>query len=283
MKAAIMTDTVEVEQAGHVTIENREDGYFIEVKGNKYDSDYHYKYERTLGNDSVEVVKKSEGRSDIDIPFTELWNKKRKRSSFEAHNAFFAIGFVNAMNAKKGGVNGSEGVKTNMSKSVEIFFNIATFSQRLNNSMGVFTGLGFNWRNWRMDGDKRFVKNGNITSLAPYPDGADIDFSRLKVFSLVVPFMWEVQQNKGKGFFFNLGPLVNINTYASYKTRYTIDGGKHKDIIKGVHQMPITIDLMAQAGYDNYGFYVKYSPMHIIQKDFGPQFNTLSCGLAVYF
>ena len=52
---------------------------------------------------------------------------------------------------------------------------------------------------------------------------------------------------------------MNINTYASLKTRYTTaEGKKCKDVDKGLHQVPVTVDFMGQIGYDILGAYIKY-------------------------
>ena len=148
---------------------------------------------------------------------------------------------------------------------------------------GFSIGFGINWRNFRMDGRSKFVKldDGTITEEA-LPAGYDNDFSRIKVFSLTIPVMWKYRT---KQVTFGLGPVFNINTYASIKNRFwDADGEKHKEMFKKIHQRPITVDIMAEVSFHNwFSIYGKFSPMTILNSTYAKDVNFQPVSFGVYF
>ncbi len=148
---------------------------------------------------------------------------------------------------------------------------------------GFSIGFGVNWRNFRIDGRSKFVKldDGTITEEA-LPAGYDNDFSRIKVFSLTIPVMWKYRT---KQVTFGLGPVFNINTYASIKNRYwDADGEKHKQIFKKIHQRPITVDIMAEVSFHNwFSIYGKFSPMTILNSTYAKDVNFQPVSFGIYF
>jgi hypothetical protein len=136
----------------------------------------------------------------------------------------------------------------------------------------------FNWRNYRMTGDRRFVKgeDGNVI-LDAYPEGAKPKFSRIKVFSLSGALLFEQRFSKEWGI--ALGPVINFNTYASIKTRYKKDGGKFKDVEKDINQRKVTFDFMGVIKTPEIDLYLKYSPNSVL-KD-GVRFRSLTFGLCL--
>ena len=148
---------------------------------------------------------------------------------------------------------------------------------------GFSIGFGVNWRNFRIDGRSKFVKldDGTITEEG-LPAGYDNDFSRIKVFSLTIPVMWKYRT---KQVTFGLGPVLNINTYASIKNRYwDADGEKHKQIFKKIHQRPITVDIMAEVSFHNwFSIYGKFSPMTILNSTYANDVNFQPVSFGIYF
>lgn len=148
---------------------------------------------------------------------------------------------------------------------------------------GFSIGFGINWRNFRMDGRSKFVKldDGTITEEA-LPAGYDNDFSRIKVFSLTIPVMWKYRT---KQVTFGLGPVFNINTYASIKNRFwDADGEKHKEMFKKIHQRPITVDIMAELSFHNwFSIYGKFSPMTILNSTYANDVNFQPVSFGIYF
>ena len=148
---------------------------------------------------------------------------------------------------------------------------------------GYSIGFGIDWRNFRMDGRSKFLKLGDGTITEEnLPAGYELEFSRIKVFSLTVPVMWKY---RAKGLTFGLGPVINFNAYANIKNRYwDADGQKHKELYKKIHQRPITVDIMAEVNIHNwFSIYGKFSPMTILSSTYADGVNFQPVSFGVYF
>ena len=130
-------------------------------------------------------------------------------------------------------------------------------------------------------GKQRFIKDaGTDIYIGSYPEGADIQFSRIKVFSWAFPVMFTHETKND--FSFSVGAIVNFNTHASLKTRYKLEGQEYKLTDNNIHQTPVTVDLQASISYKSVGFYVKYSPCKVLDTAYGPEFTALSVGLILF-
>lgn len=148
---------------------------------------------------------------------------------------------------------------------------------------GYSIGFALDWRNFRLDGRTQFVKQGDGTIIEEnLPEGYNLDFSRIKVFSLSIPVMWKYRT---KGLTFGLGPVLNFNTYASIKNRYwDADGHKHKNLYKKIHQRPLTVDVMAEVNVHKWiSVYGKFSPMNTLNTTYAKDVNFQAVSFGVYF
>lgn len=165
-------------------------------------------------------------------------------------------------------------------QSWELWWLVGNYVYRpWDNGHAVSLGVGLDWRNWRINDSYRFLETGadNKIEITKYPEGAQPKWSRIKVFSVNFPILYQYT-TKNVGFAF--GPVVNLNTYGSLKTRYTVNGEKYKDTFTKVHLTPVTVDFMATVYLRHcLNFYVKYSPCNIIEDGYGPKFKTLSFGV----
>ena len=103
-------------------------------------------------------------------------------------------------------------------------------------------------------------------------------FSRIKTFSLIFPIMYSYQQSDWG---FSLGPVINCTTHSSIKTRYKVNGEKHKDKYKDLHPSAVTVDIMGTIITPWLNFYVKYNPCDILDTEYGPKFHSLSVGFMI--
>ena len=151
----------------------------------------------------------------------------------------------------------------------------AFFDKSHRNAISVLTF--FNWRNYRMTGDTRFVKNehGSV-ELAPYPEGSKPKFSRVQVFSYSAALLYTYSD---KHWGFSIGPVINFITSSSIKTRYRIDGGKYKDVDRHINPRKVTFDIMGILETPEIDLYLKYSPNNVL-KD-GVKFRSLTFGVAL--
>ena len=262
-----------------VIIESSNDSMSVTIHGRQGEPNFHYNQTVVLAQDEVTVTRES--RTDI-IEFNIPFSKKKKkehpnRDSFcEVNMRGFGVGFVDALDTP-------EGMSVDMGASYELMVpSIIEWAWYPGpSSFNLSIGVGLNWKNYRMTDRNRFIPTGNDIVIGPYPEGAAIEFSRLKVFSWMVPMMMSYEFNDWLEL--RLGPVVNINTKATLKTRYSLEGKGKKETHNLQHYNRLTVDLMGAISINNLAYYVKYSPCEVLDIDYGPNFKGISTGLILGF
>lgn len=263
-----------VNNAKKVTIEKTHNSMDVKVEGTSDNPDYFYSQRMEVDSTDVVTTKEQNGDWDFNIPFVNK-DSKKKKSHGNLCVGGFGFGVVNALDAP-------DGMDVDMGASFEFSLDhLVRFNYNVLPATSVSMGFGMTWRNFRMTGRTRFIKEGDNLILGSYPEGADIKFSRLKVFSLTVPFM--INQSLGRKAVFSVGPVINFNTHASLKTRYTLNGEKVKETNKNIHQNSMTVDLMAKLRFKSLGIYAKYSPSDMLNTEFGPKFRSFSTGITLFY
>ena len=263
-----------VNQAKKVTIEKKHNSMSVKVEGSEDNPGYFYSQRMEVDSTAAVIIEEKNADWDFNIPFINK-NSKTKKYRGNLCVGGFGFGVVNAIET-------SEGMDMDMGASYEFSLDhLLRFNYNVLPATSVSMGFGMTWRNYRMTGSTRFIKEGDKLFLGAYPEGADIKFSRLKVFSLTVPFM--INQSLGRKVVFSVGPVVNFNTHASLKTRYTLNGEKVKEKNNNIHQNRMTVDLMAKLRFNSLGVYAKYSPSDMLNTDFGPKFRSFSTGITLFY
>lgn len=273
---AAENDTLVIEKPQRVTIITGDSLQSIRVKGKEGDNSFDYQNTIQL-IDSNYVSTETYNKSLWDLmPFGKKKDCEKRGNMQFALIASFSVGFTTAVGA-------ADGVNIPVGPSWEFMWDIAQIQVRpwKERNHYFYTGFGLDWRNYRMTDQNRFVEqpDGQIVT-TPYPQGSNPDFSRIKVLSLTVPFTYGFFPFK-KGLFrgFEIGPVLNFNVYSSIKTRYSIDGEKQKDITKGLHRNPVTVDLMVKLQMKYFNIYAKYSPCNVLDTAYGPKFRSVSFGV----
>lgn len=261
-----------VNQAKKVTIEKKHNSMAVKVEGSAENPDYFYSQRMEVDSTAAVIIEEKNADWDFNIPFINK-NSKTKKYRGNLCVGGFGFGVVNAIETSEG---------MDMGASYEFSLDhLLRFNYNVLPATSVSMGFGMTWRNYRMTGRTRFIKDGDKLVLGAYPEGSDIKFSRLKVFSLTVPFM--INQSLGRKVVFSVGPVVNFNTHASLKTRYTLNGEKVKEKNNNIHQNRMTVDLMAKLRFNSLGVYAKYSPSDMLNTDFGPKFRSFSTGITLFY
>ena len=273
---AAENDTLVIEKPQRVTIITGDSLQSIRVKGKEGDNSFDYQNTIQL-IDSNYVSTETYNKSLWDLmPFGKKKDCEKRGNMQFALIASFSVGFTTAVGA-------ADGVSIPVGPSWEFMWDIAQIQIRpwKERNHYFYTGFGLDWRNYRMTDQNRFVEqlDGQIVA-TPYPQGSNPDFSRIKVLSLTVPFTYGFFPFK-QGLFrgFEIGPVLNFNVYSSIKTRYSIDGEKQKDITKGLHRNPVTVDLMVKLQMKHFNIYAKYSPCNVLDTAYGPKFRSVSFGV----
>lgn len=265
--------TIVVNNAYKVTIEKTQRSLAVKVEGSAENPSYFYSHQMEVDTTASVITTEKNADWDFTIPF--VGKKKKSRKYFITRDiTSISIGMVNA-------VKGSDPLNIDMGASYEVSVdNVVRAFYNLTPSTSVSIGAGVRWRNYRMTGNTRFVKEGNNLVLDNYPEGADVKFSRLKTFSISVPVMLNQAINHHVAI--SLGTVINANTYGSLKTRYTLGDEKMAEKSKNIHQNRTTVDFTAILRFKQIGIYAKYSPSNVLNTEFGPKFNSYSAGISLY-
>ncbi len=262
-------DTITVNHARKVTIVSSDSLLHVEVKGTDNEPDFHY--ETTLRNTDGNYESSSVGDL-FNFSIGNKFGKAKRRQPRYDSNLHVFFGF-------NGAAGNDDIVKTDLWQG----FNIGTYVDwgihPWRDGHRFSAGIGVEWKNYRMTSRKQFVKadNGNIT-VEPLEEGVNPKFSRIKTFSLIFPIMYGYEQ---KNWGFSFGPVINCTSHSSIKTRYTINGEKHKDKFKDLHHSPVTVDLMGTIITPWLNLYIKYNPCDILDTEYGPKFHSLSLGFMI--
>ena len=265
--------TIVVNNAHKVTIEKTQRSLAVKVEGSAENPSYFYSHQMEVDTTASVITTEKNADWDFTIPF--VGKKKESRKYFIIRDiTSISIGMVNA-------VKGSDPLNIDMGASYEVSIdNVVRTFYNLTPSTSVSIGAGVRWRNYRMTGNTRFVKEGNNLVLDNYPEGADVKFSRLKTFSISVPVMLNQAINHQVAI--SLGTVINTNTYGSLKTRYTLGDEKMVEKSKNIHHNRTTVDFTAILRLKQIGIYAKYSPSNVLNTEFGPKFNSYSAGISLY-
>lgn len=244
----------------------------IRIDGENNGAEYTYSI-TTEGNegDTRTVHKETDANWNFTIPFANIKEEQEARGNFFI-DPTFGFGLLSATEAGTG---------------VDLPFGNASFEYALDNIVGlsykttrnsnIGVTFGLNWRNYRMIGNNRFMKDGDRILITGYPEGADIDYSRIRTFDITLSFMYGYRFNRYVSM--RVGPVVNFNTNGHIKTRYSLGGESFKEKQKNINIAPVTVDLKAELNFRFIGLYFKYSPCNVLNTDFGPEFKSMSVGL----
>ncbi|MDR2809131.1 MAG: PorT family protein [Tannerellaceae bacterium] len=254
-------------------------------------------FEITEHNDTTEQVLLFEGHykdgrsyeqrkyfRSVNIP-VPTW----RRRGFDGHWAGFGMGFINFTDQKRSQINDIDGITLRSGSSLEYNFNILEQRYLLshNSSWAAVTGIGLKWSRYRIDANQYIVETEGITSLHPAPEGIVYSSSRLNLTHLTIPLLLE-WQNRRKGsipIFISAGAVGVIKTISSSKVTYKDETGRNKTakMDSGMNLRPVSVQLLLQAGLDNLGVYVGYSPITLFESGKGPKLYPVSIGLQLHW
>lgn len=260
-----------------VTVKKENGTTTINITGENDGAEYTYFITQSEDN-TKSIYKETDTNWDFTIPFVKKESSSQgtqKRGRFII-DPTFGFGVIGATGQ-------GEGVNLSFSNgSFEyILDRIVGFEYKTTRKSHVGLTFGLDWRNYKMIGNNRWMKNGDNTFIAGYPEGADIDYSRLRTLSLTLSFMYGYDFNRYVNM--KVGPVVSFNTRSNIKTCYTLNGESFKEKDKEINITPVTVDFRAELNFRFVGLYFKYSPCNVLNSDFGPGFKPMSAGLLFGF
>jgi len=226
----------------------------------------------------------------IQLPFFNKKHTKRdlRHYHMEPHYAGFGLGYANITNDAHSKLSNVNGLAIKPDQSTEWFINLIEHILPIyRNNLGITTGLGMSWQTFRLDNNTHLVDVDGVTGVYGAPAGIKYQYSRLKVVHLTLPLLLEWQPAFGRDHksFVSAGVEAGIKTFASYKVKYNdADGNSIKRVEDhGLNTNPLSVSLMAQAGYGDISVFAKYGLVKIFQDGKGPDVRAVSLGLMLHF
>ncbi len=252
------------------------------------DSDYNYHY----GNSDttrIRIGKKKFIIIDDDdnnkIAFEN--DDSDKSSKFKGHfsgvdigiNNYFTSDFSTSLPANE------EYLNLNTGKSWGLNVNFIQQSIGLvKNNIGLVTGLGLEFNNYRFD-NRQMVLSGDSTVLYAHTDTQNrYEKNKLVTTYLTVPLLMEFQIHVGernKPIYFSLGATgsVKIGSHLKLKT----DGGNKTKKRDDFNLSPLRYGLSARVGYGALNFFANYSLQPMFEKDKGPELYPFTIGITLLY
>ena len=93
--------------------------------------------------------------------------------------------------------------------------------------------------------DHVISKNADgIVVFGEYPSNVRETSSKIRIFSLSVPFLFTQKFGKKSKSSFSLGPVVNFNVRGRINNEWTDENAEWEQSIKEIGQRPVTVDIM---------------------------------------
>jgi hypothetical protein len=230
-----------------------------------------------VGNRGLSILESLEGPRFSFKKYTQddYWDdedndRERRRNRFRGHWSGIEFGFNNYVSSTTSFALPADidFMTLHSSKSSNFNINFSQLSLGLGRHVGFVTGLGFNWNNYRFDGNNNIIKgdNGIIEELDP---GENLEKSKLTTLFLTVPFILELQMPvHGNHLTIAAGPIGAIKLGSHTKMVFE-DGEKVKSNGDFSLNM-VRCGATARVGYGNFQLYGTYYKTPLFRTGKGP-------------
>ncbi len=195
-------------------------------------------------------------------------------------------------------------------KSINVNLNLFEQNIAFNKAktIGLVTGVGFSFNDYRFSNPTYLSPDSNELS-GFYMRGVNVRKSKLSLFYLTVPVLFEFQTNNDRRshrFFVNFGVIVNARLRTHTKIYfneankqyyledpasgnllpgyYTTPNRDNRNIVKSVNSFnlqPFRFDATVRLGYGTVSLYATYALNKMFLKGQGPDLNQWSAGISV--
>ena len=178
-----------------------------------------------------------------------------------------------------------EFLELRMEKSVNVQINFLEQNFNLwGNHLGLVTGLGLEYVNYRFDDDVLLTGKEKTISSIPPQEGFRYDKSKLVVNYLNLPLILEYQTNrfsKSNSFHIGAGVIGGLRIGSHSKNVYD-DGNDEKNKVRDdFHLNPLKLESTVHIGWGIVNLYGNYSLTSLFRDGRGPELYPFSVGLTL--
>jgi hypothetical protein len=208
------------------------------------------------------------------------------RDKFSGHWAGVDFGFNSFLNTDYSGYD-SEFMKNDMLRSNSYYINVFQKSfglQRNRNTIGLVTGLGINFKSYRLDRNTTIERNEDNVVVPKYLYFDDNQKSKLSITSLSVPLLAEFQipiNHYNNRLYISTGMYFEYRLGSNTKIKYKKE---HKEKLKvpdhySMHDFKY--GLMFRAGYRWINVFATYEITPLFKDEKGPVLTPFTVGFTL--
>lgn len=207
-------------------------------------------------------------------------NKWKKKQRF--HFAGLELGLNNYVDKKynlsRSGNDSYMDINTGISMVCNL--NIIEYPIKVTQNSAFVTGLGFNFNNYRFDGDSINIQKDNQGDIVKKSLNERVEKSKFKMTYITIPLLYEIQfpmGEKGKPLYISAGIIGGIKIGSTAKV---VKNNGSTDIREDdLNLSPFRYGIQLRAGYRGLNLFATYNPVPLFEKGKGPELYPVELGL----
>ena len=255
-----------INRAGELTVARTPGGLTVTVEGRADDPDFFYQYR-------MQAEQQPDSTINLNLPFlgpTGTQPERKRKSYFDVDIEAYV------------GTSIPTGSTPEQASSEIGLSRVLTGSVNFGGGFSFNVAAGIGYAQYAVGAGMRFDAERQHLVLVPREEGSRDCSSRLRVLRLHVPLTFT--QMLSRKAYITAGAWLNLNTYVSASTDYTIGDVRTQQTFKDLHQRILTTDIVVAAGARGIcGVYARYCPQSLFRKGWGPDFKSVSVGLIFNF
>lgn len=212
----------------------------------------------------------------------EKWTGKKPK--FQGNWSFFEMGVNTFSNVDYSGYDTENWMDLNHNRSYEVNINLIKYSiglQKQRNTIGLVTGLGMNFNDYRFSHNNTIVNEEGITEPDFLEGLENISKSKLSTFYLHTPLILEFQipvNNSHKRIYLSGGAIGGIKLRSHTKVKHS--GIKDKNF-NDFNIKPFRYGLTARLGYRGINIFSTYYLSEFFEDGRGPVTHPYTIGIGI--
>jgi hypothetical protein len=235
-------------------------------------------------DDDKEIKILTEGDSNVVIKERHIDRERKPLHKMNGTWAGFEMGVTNFLNHDNqfSLPAGAEFMDLKVANSLEFNFNFAEKTLGIiKNYVGIVTGLGFQYQNYRFQNDFSLTKTE--TGITAEPVDMELTKNRLGIWHLNLPLMVEFQipvYGENKRLKLAAGVIGGLRIGSRQVQKYVVNGEKQKIKTRNdFYLRDFNYGFTARVGYGDVAIFANYYPQTLFENCKGPEIYPVTIGL----
>ncbi len=240
-----------------------------------------------IGKKGIKIIENEDGTSIDIIDLDEMEDEKdfTYKRKFKGHWRGFEMG-LNNLSTEEFSLSlpaSDHFMNLNTGKSWNVNINFLRYGLGLiGNNVGIVTGLGFEFNDYRFDNNNTIMKDDN-GMIVEGTYGLPLEKSKFATAYLTAPLLLELQVPTGKHnkrLFLSGGVIGGLKIGSHTKVVYKEDGNRQKVKDRGDFNLsPLRYGVTARIGYRALKVFANYYLTPLFEEGAGPELYPFSVGL----